>query len=62
MAVPFPSNRIFHPSRELDREHLRHARKCLDEARAVLSLPVPSTFLGKSLHENSDSKKPVAQE
>jgi hypothetical protein len=30
-----------------DRETLERARKCLEEVRAALSLPPPSTFLGR---------------
>jgi hypothetical protein len=53
MAEFFPRYYISRPIREMDYEHLRQARDCLNEARAALALPVPSTFLGKSVHDTS---------
>jgi hypothetical protein len=38
---------IFRPMRELDDELLQRARQSIDEARAALALPRPSTFLGR---------------
>jgi hypothetical protein len=43
---------LIYRSQDHDRIILLEARKMLDEARAALQLPRPSTFLGKSIRED----------
>ena len=42
--------RVYRPI-GLDTELLARARECVAQARAVLELPLPSTFLGKANYE-----------
>lgn len=55
-----PKDLIFRPIHEIDAELLQRARQSIDEAKAALALPRPSTFLGKrgELSQNEiDSNK-----
>jgi hypothetical protein len=40
-----PKQPIYRPG-QLDAHLLQHAWDCINEARAALALPIPSTFLG----------------
>jgi hypothetical protein len=46
MAQQLPRGYIYRPIHEQDAELLRRARDCIRKAKAMLELPVPSTFLG----------------
>ena len=48
MTARGPKDHIFRPLHELDAEHIQRAQECIKEAKAILALPKPSTFLGKS--------------
>ncbi|UWU89925.1 hypothetical protein [Bradyrhizobium sp. CB1015] len=43
------AEQIHHPL-ESDEKHVEEVRKTIREARAVLELPLPDTFLGRQTH------------
>jgi hypothetical protein len=54
-----PKQPIYRPVQKLDADVLQHAWDCINEARAALALPIPSTFLGKAApptNENEDEQ------
>jgi hypothetical protein len=49
MALRSPKEYILRPNTELDAELIERCWQSVEEARAALALPVPSTFLGRDI-------------
>jgi hypothetical protein len=57
MVQLLPRNHIFRPNSELDAELLRRAREVIEKAKAVLTIPLPSTFLGNPQDFEEDAER-----